>query len=174
MTMDLFEALKQFRRIAPDPGFSEKSKRMVLASPQHPERSFVLRGALVFLHSVETAAVLALAGFFVLLATGSFSGTKYLAPVQYSVIDPGSLHAEADAIDTQIQLANISYTEVSSTVMGSTAAMAGTGPVVAHMLAAKDRAATGDAAPAGSATTSADSATSTTLSVDQALQQLSQ
>ncbi len=173
--MNLFETLKQFKRIEPDPAFSEKSKRMILAMPQETRPAIAVRGALMFLHTIETAAALALAGFFILLATGSFSGTKYLAPVQYSVIDPGSLHAEADAIDTQIQLANVSYTEVSSTVMGSTAAMAGgTGPVVARVLAAKGKTAVAAAGTPDHATSSASSTEPAPLSVDQALQQLSQ
>jgi hypothetical protein len=173
--MKLFETLQQFKNIEPDSGFVEKSKRMILASPQKAEQSIGMRGVLIFLHTIETGAALALAGFFILLVTGSFSGTKYLAPVQYSVIDPGGLHAEADAIDMQIQLANISYAEVSSTAE-STVAMLGAAGVVAHPLGAKGKtpAGAGVAAGMGIGSDTASSTGSSTLSVDQALEQLSQ
>jgi hypothetical protein len=170
--MNLFEAIQQFRTLSPDPGFTEKSKRMILASPQKAESSVGMRGVWIFLHTIETGAALALAGFFVLLATGSFSGNSYLAPVQYSVIDPGGLHAEADAIDMQIQLADISYAEVSSTAAESTAVMAGAGgsalSLVSGSVTSKGTGRGNDA------TTTASGAASSTLSVDQALQQLSQ
>jgi hypothetical protein len=174
--MNLFETIKQFRNILPDPGFTEKSKRMILATPQQEERSMGMRGVLIFLHTIETGAALALVGFFILLVTGSFSGTKYLAPVQYSVIDPGGLHAEADAIDMQIQLANISYAEVSSTAAESTTAMIGGTGMAGHSLTVKD---TTPSAALGTGTAdigigAASSTGSSTLSVNQALEQLSQ
>jgi hypothetical protein len=175
--MDLFETIKKFKTISPDPGFTEKSKRMILATPQQEARSMGMRGVLIFLHTIETGAALALVAFFVLLVTGNFSGTKYLAPVQYSVIDPGGLHAEADAIDMQIQLANISYAEVTSTAAESTTAMVvgGTG-TAGHSLTVKDTTpsaalgtGTADIGTAGASSTG-----SSTLSVNEALEQLSQ
>jgi hypothetical protein len=174
--MNLFESLQQFKRIAPDPGFTEKSKRMILATAQHEEPSIGIRGIFVFLHTLETGAALVLVGFFILLVTGSFSGTKYLAPVQYSVIDPGGLHAEADAIDMQIQLANISYAEVSSTAE-STTAMTGVAGVTARLNALKGAKSVGTATGGtgtGTGTGTSSSTGSSTLSVDQALKELSQ
>jgi hypothetical protein len=172
--MNLFETIKQFKAIAPDPGFVEKSKRMILVSPQKAEPSFGMRGVLIFLHTMETGAALVLVGFFILLVTGSFSGTQYLAPVQYSVIDPGGLHAEADAIDMQIQLANISYAEVTSTAE-STTAMTGVAGATARLAALKGATlAAGTGGATGVGTGTASSTDSSTLSVDQALEQLSQ
>ncbi len=171
--MNLFETIKQFKNIEPDPGFTEKSKRMVLASPQKAEPSISMRGIFIFLHTIETGAALVLVGFFILLVTGSFSGTKYLAPVQYSVIDPGGLHAEADAIDMQIQLANISYAEVSSTAAESTTAMVGVAGTTAHSAKGAAPAAVGTSA-ADNSTGTASGAGSSTLSINQALEQLSQ
>jgi hypothetical protein len=175
--MNLFETIKQFKSISPDSGFTEKSKRMILASPQKEARLMGMRGILIFLHTVETGAALALVAFFVLLVTGSFSGTKSLSPVQYSVIDPGGLHAEADAIDMQIQLANISYAEVTSTAAESTTAMVvGGAGTVGQSLTVKG---TTPSAALGTGTAdigigAASSTGSSTLSVNQALEQLSQ
>jgi len=173
--MNLFEEIKQLRTIEPDPGFVEKSKRMVLMSPQKEESSLGMRGIFVFLHTMETGAALVLVGFFILLVTGSFSGTKYLAPVQYSVIDPGGLHAEADAIDMQIQLADISYAEVTSTAESTTAmtGVAGVGTRLVALKGTKQAATIASALGSGSAGSASSTGTST-LSVDEALKQLSQ
>lgn len=173
-TMNLFETIRQFKNIEPDPGFTEKSKRMILASPQKAEQSAAQRGLWIFLHTIETGAALALAAFFVLLATGSFSGNSYLAPVQYSVIDPGGLHAEADAIDMQIQLANISYAEVSSTATESTTATAGGVGTAMPLIPTAAKLKGVGAGNGVTATGTAVQNGSSTLSVDQALQQLSQ
>ena len=172
--MKIFESLQQLRAIEPDPGFVEKSKRMVLMSPQKAEPSIGMRGIFVFLHTIETGAALVLVGFFILLVTGSFSGTKYLAPVQYSVIDPGGLHAEADAIDMQIQLADISYVEVTSTAESTTAitGVAGVSARLGVLKGAKSPKAVAGAI--GNGTGSASSTGSSTLSIDEALKQLSQ
>ncbi len=168
--MKLSQIFAQFRRIDPDPQYSEKSKRVILA---HPRETVSVRGAgiMVFLRALETGAALVLAGFFLLLATGSFSRNKYLAPVRYSVIDPTGLQAEAQAIDIQIRLANLDYSEATSTAAQSTTPVAGT---AAHLfsLAAKDASSTASSTATGIAASS--TASSTSLSVNDALQALSQ
>ncbi|HUC02157.1 MAG TPA: hypothetical protein VMA75_04645 [Candidatus Paceibacterota bacterium] len=169
--MKLSDILKQFKNIEPDPRFTERSKREILLSPQ-PERR-TMRGIMIFLHTLETGVAVALAGFFILILTNSFSPTSSLAPIQYSVIDPQGLHAEAQAIDMQIQLANVAYSQVTSTaVTGSTA----TGTAPTALAKAFGKAAAGTATSTGSAVTTGEStstASTTALSVDQALQQLS-
>jgi hypothetical protein len=169
--MKISDILKQFKNIQPDAEYAEKSKRAVLAAPQ--TMAVRDRGIMIFLHSLETGAALVLAGFFILLATGSFSGNKYLAPVQYSVIDPNGLHAEAQAIDIQIQLANLDYSAVASTSESTTATAAGTARAMMSALAIKG---TGSASNPSSTIAAGDASTTapTPLSVDQALQALSQ
>lgn len=172
--MKITELFSQFRRIDPDPHYSEKSKRVVLASPREtvPVRE---RGVMVFLRALETGVALVLAGFFILLATGSFSGNKYLAPVQYAVIDPSGLQAEAQAIDIQIQLANLDYSEVTSTASQSTTptASAAMHPLMASGIGTASST-SGAAASSTASGTASSTASSTSLSVDQALQALSQ
>lgn len=167
--MNLSDILKQFKRIEPDAQFSERSKRQILLSPQAAART--MRGVFAFLHVIETGAAVALAGFFILILTGSFSLTSSIAPIQYSVIDPQGLHAEAQAIDMQIELADVQYPQTTSTVAGSTAASAAT--LTKVFAAALGAQATSTATSSVSAA-AASSTASTTLSIDQALQQLSQ
>jgi hypothetical protein len=164
--MQLFEILKQFKRIEPDQAFKEKSKRAVLS--YQPRQRVSLRRAIMGFF--ETGIALALTGFFILLITGRFSGSSYIAPVQFSVINPQTLHAEAQAVDIQIQLANLSYQESSSTT-GNVST-----PQIAAAIIAKQPALLLAQASSSATSTSASAATSTptsTISVDQALQELS-
>lgn len=170
--MNLSDILKQFKNIVPEDGYAEKSKRAILAAPQ--AMAVRDRGIMIFLRSLETGVALVFAGFFILLATGSFSGTKYLAPVQYSVIDPNGLHAEAQAIDIQIQLANLEYSAVASTSESTTATAAGNTKAMMRALTLKG---TGKANVSAASSTGANASSTPApapLSVDQALQALSQ
>jgi hypothetical protein len=171
--MNLFELLKQFKNIKPDAAFSETSKRAIFAMNPREETARAA-GSIwgsprrTFLRLIETGVAVALTGFFILLITGALSGSRF-APVQYSAIDPQGLRAEADAIDIQIQLANLNYTAPSAPESttplavggGGTGAGAGNG----------SGAITTPPMAAAEATSSADIAT-TTLSIDQALQGL--
>lgn len=150
--MNLFHILKQLKHIEPDPAFSATSKRAILAMAPKAEPWTVRRTILTVL---ETGVAVALTGFFIILITGGLSGSK-LAPVQYSAIDPQSLRAEAQAVDIQIELANLSYTEPSAE---STAPVAGikVSPPKKHV-----------ASPSAEATSS----TTSTISLDQALERL--
>lgn len=172
-TMKLFDILKQFKNIEPDAGFSERSKREILLSPQTERRT--MRGVFAFLHVLETGAAVVLAGFFILILTNSFSPTNSIAPIQYSVIDPQGLHAEAQAIDMQIQLADIQYPQATLT---SATGVLGTSPaaltkVFAAALGTQATSSASTTATTAKATSTATSTASTTLSIDQALQQLS-
>ncbi len=167
--MKLSDILKQFKNIQPDVDFSRRSRAEVLLSLQDKRRT--MRGVFAFLHVIETGAAVALAGFFILILTGSFSPTRSIAPIQYAVIDPAGLHAEAQAIDIQIQLANIKYPQVASTAAAS-AALTKAFTTVLGTSAASSSAAV--ATSTTDASTSAAAASTTTLSVDQALQQLTQ
>ncbi|MGB7957347.1 MAG: hypothetical protein WCF77_00685 [Minisyncoccia bacterium] len=103
--MDLFETLKQLKAIESDPTFRENSRRAVLASAQLEPSSPRHILARIF----GAAGSLVLAGALIFIITGGLSKTR-LAP-QFSSIDPVALHAEAQAIDLQINLLNVSYTE---------------------------------------------------------------
>ena len=121
--MNLFEILKQFKTITPDPTFSEISKRAILAMNQPVDaRTSFWSARRTLLRIIETGMAVALTGFFVVLITGGLSNSN-LTPIQYGALDPQSLRAEAQAIDIQIQLANLNYpaqaAESTAAVVGS-------------------------------------------------------
>lgn len=172
-TMKLSDTLKQFKNIQPDEGFARRSRAEILLAPQVEHRT--MRGVFAFLHVIEAGAAVALAGFFILILTGSFSPTRSIAPIQYAVIDPAGLHAEAQAIDMQIQLADIQYPQVTSTsVVTPAASVALTKAFAAALSAASSSSGAAAATSTPAASSSSTSTATTSLSVDQALQQLSQ
>jgi len=170
--MNLFETLQKFKSVKPDPAYTEKSKRAILATRQFVPALNLFRSILQF---IETGAAVALAGFFVLLISGALSNSTYIAPVQYSVIDATGLHAEAQAIDMQIKLADVNYQDVTSN-NGSTAAAptsaANPAQVSAAMNAAAPASAQNGTAPETASTTG--SPTSTASTIDGALRALEQ
>ena len=120
---------------------------------------------------------MALVVFFIITITSSFSNAPYAAPVQFSVINPETLKAEAQAVNIEIQLADVAYTQPTSTAsIGETTpaiAATGTNQAPAGFAPAALRIA-GVKTPA---TSTPDVATGTTpvptVSVDQALNALS-
>lgn len=165
--MNLLEILKQFKNIAPDPAFTATSKRAILAQEPAPAiRGWSAQRSLWRI--IEVGAAVALTGFFVLLITGAFSGTG-ITP-QYSAIDPQGLRAEAQAIDIQIQLANLNYNEAAAQstmqIAGVKPAGSGGGKTTSPTPAAT--------APNGATATATSTASSATVSIDQILQSLSQ
>jgi hypothetical protein len=168
--MNLFKTLKQFKTIQPDHSFTEQSKRAILASPQNIPAMNPFRGMLQLL---ETGAAVVLAGFFILLITGALSNQNSNSPVQYSVIDPAGLHAEAQAIDIQIKLANVSYPEVVASQSGAFASQATSSALSTSMKTASSSAPSTGAPVATGGSSSANAAASSTT-VDQALQALSE
>lgn len=164
--MDLFETLKQFKNINPNAAYQEKSKRAVLAHT--PKESWSAKK--MFITIFETGVGVALTVFFILIIIGQFPGQSSVTPVHLSVINPATLRAEAQAVDMQIQLAQIDYnisTSSAESTPQTTVAIATEQP----LLLATSSAATSTSSANG---TSSDSTASSTLTVDQALQQLSQ
>ena len=176
--MNLFETLKQFKNISSDPAYREKSKRAILATlPREPWSMWRLVTRIT-----ETGIAVALAVFFILIIAGRFPSIPYVAPVQFSVIDPQTLRAEAQAVDIQIQLANVAYQQpvtaaatTTSETTPQTAPGAHPGFAAAALQATSSPAGTAASstlpsgtAPAGSSSTQA------TVSVDDALKPLAQ
>lgn len=167
--MNLLETLKEFKNISPDPAFTEKSKRAVLATMPR-ERLSIGR---VFAHIIETGIAVALTVFFILVIAGQFSNVPYVSPTRFSVVNPETLSAEAQAVDIQIQLANVTYQEPTTTIaIAQTTPQA---PAASAIIPAR----LGMASAASSSTSAegegSSTATSTqTVSIDEALKALSQ
>jgi hypothetical protein len=153
--MNLLETLKQLKAIQPDPTFSENSRRSILAFiPTEP-----ISSRRILVRFLAATGSFVLAGALIFIIAGGLSTTN-LAP-QFSSIDPTALHAEAQAIDTQIELLNVSYTE----------SAASTEPVpmvkISHPIVISGTSSTLAVITASSTPTS-------TISVDEILQGLSQ
>jgi len=164
--MDLFETLKQFKQIEPDASYKETSKRAVLATLPREPLSFKKTLATF----VETGLAFSLVAFFILLATGQFFGseTPYVSPIQLSVVNPDALHAEAQAIDMQIKLANLSYQESTTTISNSLT----TSNTKAASKALIAPSVVSETSPDSESLAAATSTPSSTISIDQALEQL--
>ena len=103
--MNLHELLQQLKTIEADRAYTRRSRELLLNTSPEAER----RTAWVtFLRSLEAGVAFAIAiVLFFVISGGFFSGD--LTPLQLSSLDPGSLRAEAEAIDIQIQLTDLSY-----------------------------------------------------------------
>lgn len=163
--MNLFELLKQFKAIEPDSTYTAISKRALLAQQPMAATPVTVRSYFgaqrTFLRIIETGAAVALTGFFVLLLTGALSGSKIVP--QYAAVDTGALRAEAEAIDIQIQLANLNY---ASPAAESTMQIAGVAPALSTSVK-KD-------AAASVATGAGDETAPVVLSIDEALKGLTE
>jgi len=171
--MDSLEILKKFKTISPDPAYSEKSKRAILATV--PKERWTFGRGLA--HILEAGIAVSLVSFFIFVITGQFVNTPYVAPVQFSVINPQALKAEAQAVDIQIQLADVAYQASTSTVNETTPqAAVGTSTSIQHGFAAALKAMGEPSATssAGAGTQSASATSSATISVDEALKALSE
>lgn len=163
--MNLQDILKQFKNIEPDAAYSAHSKRSILALEPKTHERWSLRRTILTV--IETGAAVALTVFFVFVVLGGF-GSK-LAPVQYAAIDPASLHAEAQAIDMQIRLAQLNYAEPAAE---STAPVTSVSPSSSASGATTPTTALGLMQAASSTGASATSSASSTMTLDQALKAL--
>jgi len=100
--MNNLEILKKLRKISTDPLYAERAKMRILNTPQ-PKRISVWR---IIFESLEVGSAIVLAGAFLILILGGFSGLKVL---NVATLNPTTLKAEAEAIDAQISLANLNY-----------------------------------------------------------------
>ncbi|HEX4104200.1 MAG TPA: hypothetical protein VHZ04_01835 [Candidatus Paceibacterota bacterium] len=174
--MNIQEILKQFKNIEPDASYSATSKRAILAvEPGATRKPWTVRRTILTI--VETGVAVALTVFFIFIVLGGLPGSE-LAPMKYSAIDPSSLHAEAEAIDMQIELAQLNYSEPAAestapitSVSVSSSTAGATTPATASLFASSTAI---NGVPGAGASSSATSSATTTVTLDQALQALGQ
>ncbi len=172
--MNLLTTLKKLQHTQPDPGYQAKSRHIILqTTPPLPRLQILGRW---ILGNVESAATLALAGLCLFLVFAGFSLWKSFSPLGIAQLDLASLRAEAQAIDIQIKLAGLQYE-------GSTIPIAPTTGLPTPTTAVSSRETAQDMRPvptltapiAASLASLSETATSTpTLSIDEALLELSQ
>lgn len=99
--MDLEQRLRQLNKIEPNQVYARSSRaRILTARPRLTVRGFVLG-------LVQSGSAIALTGVLLFLAVGGFSLWRVLGPL--TGLDPKALHAEAEAIDIQIHLADVQF-----------------------------------------------------------------
>ncbi|KKW45316.1 MAG: hypothetical protein A3A43_03150 [Candidatus Liptonbacteria bacterium RIFCSPLOWO2_01_FULL_56_20] len=107
--MKLESVLKNLQHIEADRGYTKRSRNLILSSGL-PTFSFQ-NSWQVALRALQSGSAIALAGLLLVLTLGGFSAWQFLSPFQISSLDPASLKAEAQAIDIQVQLTQVSYYE---------------------------------------------------------------
>lgn len=160
--MDLFKALKQLQKIESDEAFKKTSLNLILGARQTSVKPGVWG---VILKNLELGASLALAGLLIFMIVGGFSAWKIFAPLQVANLDQATLRAEAQAIDIQIKLASLNYetTAAAGASLGAAPLPAASDDASAPEVDAVNQPAGGDA-----------NATSSDLSIDEALRALSE
>ena len=108
----LLEQLKKIKKIEPDRDYTQRSRHLILSSREHGLRSNGLRSIVeIFWQSMQFGTTVALAGVLLILIFGGFGIARLISPLQLSSLDVTNLRAEAQAIDIQIQLTDVNYTE---------------------------------------------------------------
>lgn len=110
--MNLHDIFKQFQRIVPDNDYAKRSRaRLVIFARETPVSSpyRFLPSLRRVIWTLESGFAIALTGFLLVLALGGFSFLR--KPVGVAGLDPAGLRAEAEAIDIQIQLSDLNYSE---------------------------------------------------------------
>lgn len=161
--MDLIDTIKKLKNIEADKGFTRTSRSLILNTRRETKLNFNFWSLL--LRSIELGASLALAGLLIFMTLGGFSAWRFLSPLQITAnLDPVSLRAEAQAIDIQIQLANLNYNEGALGLKSGESTPASIG---------QSKQGEG-AAAANTSPKTENSSTTNALSVDEALQKLSE
>lgn len=104
------QKLKELKNIHPDEGYTRRSRSLLVATqitqkPLSPWR--ILVTSIQFGSTIALTTVL-----LIVIILGGVSVWKIISPLRLSSLDPASLKAEAKAIDIQIELANLTYREI--------------------------------------------------------------
>lgn len=115
--MDLLSLLKQFQKITADAEYQERSRAHVMGFARttisrEPQRFTLFASLRILVRTLESGFAIALMGFLLVLAAGGFSGFR--KPAGIVGLDPAALRAEAEAIDIQIQLSDLNYSEIAA------------------------------------------------------------
>ena len=104
---NLLNTIKKFQLLKPDSAYTKRSRETILAPRL---RWFNVFGDWV-LQKVQTGAAVALAGFCLFIIFAGARIWQPFSPLNATNLDLSNLKAEAQAIDIQINLANLRYSE---------------------------------------------------------------
>jgi hypothetical protein len=117
--MELEKILKQFKNIEADHDYVHRSRGIVLSSKLGiPKKRSVLFN--IIFEGFELGSAIALTGILIVLTVGGFSIWRFISPGEISGLDIAGIRAEAQAVDIQIQLANLSYNDLTPATAEST------------------------------------------------------
>ncbi len=110
--MDLQDILKQLKSIDADADYTRRSRHAIIGG----SHARAAKGGVIHFvfHTIAEGSAIALAGVLLFLVFAGFSTWNFISPFGTASLDPLSLHAEAEAIDIQVQLTNLAYPEVVS------------------------------------------------------------
>lgn len=165
--MEPIELIKKFQSISPDAGYSLRSKRRILEGSPLPRP----QGWGWIIHTFDVGASLALAGVFLFVIFTGISLWKPISPLSVSTLDPSELKAEAQAVDIQVRLSNLTYHEPLRAVLSAPQAAVST--TTKALLPLLLNAATTTAPAASAATSTSGAASSANYGIDDALNALS-
>lgn len=105
----LIKILKELKSIRPEEGFVNRSRQIILASPQL-RRSF-LGVKIGLFESFRLAAAVGLASALIFVALGgvSFFNIKNLSPMILSSLNDENIKAEEAKVNFEIQLGEVTY-----------------------------------------------------------------
>jgi len=102
--MILFEELKKLRALPADPGYTKRSRDLILAHTPHEHPSRV-KATAVFLQALRFgSASLATGALMIALIWVGVTASRMFTTPEFGGLDRATLKAEADQIDIQIQL----------------------------------------------------------------------
>lgn len=107
--MDILELLKKLKSVEPNRDYSRKSRMVILGRQGSRLPVFSFSFGEIATGVFRSGWAIALTAVLLLLTIGSFSFLKFISPATTAVVDLTGLRAEAQNIDTQIELANIVY-----------------------------------------------------------------
>ena len=107
------QLLTKLKTIEPSEDFKNRSRALILNSPQANFRPEIFRR---FLTTFQFSAAFSLAAAFIFLIIGGLSmiNQKLLSPATLSSLDPEKINEESEKLDIQIQLSQAKYYENSA------------------------------------------------------------
>jgi hypothetical protein len=107
------QLLAKLKNIEPEKEFKERSRALILNSPQSNFYPMIFNR---FLHTAQFSAAFGMAAILIFLIIGGLSilNKNILSPALLSSLNPENLNQEAENLDIQIQLSQLEYYENSA------------------------------------------------------------
>jgi hypothetical protein len=107
--MNLFETLRQLKKIYPDNEYTRRVRQHILSSAQETAMPRLTLAQFLW-QNLQLGSAIALTGLLLLLGFGGFSAWRFLSPYGLNSLDPANLRAEAGAVnDIQVALNSVQY-----------------------------------------------------------------